>query len=109
MSKMTRIMAATTAAGWFLLGDPMLAGSLAVYREFSIGSTVSEVVASRSSAGIECQDRARTAGVHTVVEWRPHTLQIAPAGDPVRDIRFRFSNDRLYQLLVTYNGGASKA
>ena len=38
------------------------------------------------------------------VQWRPASYRrLTEAGDPVRDIRFRFYNDRLYQVLVTYD------
>ena len=100
---MTHIMAAMAAAGWFLLGDPILAGSLAVYREFSIGSSVSEVLASGRLPESGVRTLHERPAVIREAQWRPQYRQIAAAGDPVRDIRFRFSNDRLYQVLVTYD------
>ena len=100
---MTHIMAATAAAGVFLLSDPMLAGGLPVYREFSIGSSVSEVLARGRLQESSVRTLYDRPAVIREVQWRPQYRQIAAAGDPVRDIRFRFSNDRLYQLLVTYD------
>jgi hypothetical protein len=96
-----RIIAATVVAGFILAGDPVGAGSLPVYREFSIGSTVAEVLALARLRESNATNIHNRPAVIREVQWRPSYGRIQTS-DPVREIRFRFFNDRLYQILVTY-------
>lgn len=101
MSKL-RILAAAAVAGVILAGDPIGAGGLPVYREFSIGSTVTEVLGlGRLRESSVSNIHERPAAIREI-QWRPSYARIGQALDPVRDIRFRFYNDRLYQILVNY-------
>jgi hypothetical protein len=97
-----RILAAAAVAGFILAGDLIGAGGLPAYREFSIGSTVTEVLAlGRLRESSVTNIHERPAAIREV-QWRPSYAQLGQAIDPVRDIRFRFYNDRLYQIFVTY-------
>ena len=96
------IVTAAALAGVILASDPILGGGLAVYRQYPIGSTVSEVLA----LGQIQESKVRTIHDRPAVireaQWRP-LYRITETRDAVRDVRFRFYNDRLYQVLVTYD------
>ena len=80
---------------------PASAQDLSRYRDYPFGASVATVVA---------QTRSQTASVKTLHE-RPATLQqlewfagySAEGRDPVRSIVFRFVDDQLYEMVVTYD------
>jgi hypothetical protein len=78
------------------------AQDLSRYRDYAFGASVADIVA---------QTRSQAASVKTLHE-RPARLQQlewfagyspeGPARDPVRSIVFRFVDDQLYEMVVTY-------
>lgn len=95
--------AAIASLGFVLVGQPAAAQTLG-YREYTLGASVASVAA---TSGVRAADiktlHSRPAKIQEL-DWRiPYGRSGNQSVDPVRDIRFSFYNDQLYQLVVTYD------
>jgi hypothetical protein len=80
------------------------AGDLSRYREFHLGMTLADVA---KQAGIESPEAKAIARRPERVEelvWRTSSsASAASRADSVRQIRFRFYNDHLFEMMVAYD------
>jgi hypothetical protein len=74
------------------------------YREYALGSSVAVVAQTGGIAVTEAKTlHERPAKIQTL-RWRaPYRPLDATPADPVRDILFKFADDGLYQIVVTYD------
>jgi hypothetical protein len=102
---MTRLRTAALAAAALLLpAQSPAAQDLSRYRGYALESSVATVVAvsgtSRSALRMRHERPARIEDL----DWRaPYVPSGRELADPVRDVRFSFCDDRLYQIVVTYD------
>jgi hypothetical protein len=84
--------------------QPLVGQTPFQYREYALGSSVASVVKiSKTRDEGTRMLHERPARIQEVV-W--HTSYVSPGtelADPVRDVRFSFYDDQLYQLVVTYD------
>jgi hypothetical protein len=100
-----RTCAALGVAVAVLMGASVAAAQEAVsYRDFMLASTVESVVTKTGARASDVKTlHTRPAHVQEL-EWRaPYRWSGDTAGDPVRSTTFTFSNDALYQIVVTYD------
>ena len=84
--------------------QPLAAQEMSRYRDYVLASSLASVIA---TSGV------RESGVRTTherpariqeLEWRaPYMSSSGAAADPVRDVQFRFYDDQLYQVIVSYD------
>jgi hypothetical protein len=102
---MTRARVLLALALASVLGvHPVIGQELSRYRAYALGSSVATVVA---VGGIREADiktlHTRPAKIQQV-EWRaPYSWSGSVGADPVQDVVFSFHDDRLYQVVVTYD------
>jgi hypothetical protein len=80
------------------------------YRDFRLGS--SAAVVAKAAGSIEARDlktlHLRPALIQEL-QWRPpYRPEQGTGQDPVRDVVFRFVDDQLFQMLVTYERGRTE-
>jgi hypothetical protein len=95
---------ALVAFGVVLSGPALDAQDLSRYRDFELGSSVSSVVTMSGARAAEVNVvHLRPAMIQELV-WRPQYMIRSPrvAADPVREVAFRFYNDRLFRIVITY-------
>jgi hypothetical protein len=95
---------AIASLGCVLGGLPLAAQTPLRYRDYALESSVASVVKISGARDYETRTlHERPARIQEVV-WR---APYAPPGngltDPVRDVRFSFYDDKLYQIVVTYD------
>ena len=98
------------SAALLLLGFPALlcGGELAKYRNFQLGTDLSTVLTQTAS------DPAGVKAIHTrphliqELEWRPGGGGTATEQDAVKDLRFRFYDRKLFQIVVNYDRYATE-
>jgi hypothetical protein len=104
---MTGVRIVLIASLGVVLGGPSLVAQTPLgYRGYALESSVASVV---EASG------ARTDAIRTLherpariqeVEWRvPYGQSGVELADPVRDVRFSFYDDKLYEIVVTYDHG----
>lgn len=93
------------ASAMLLLSAPLQAQSLSRYRDFTLGSTVASVIqAARLPPGDVKLIHQRPATIQELRWPLVHRFIGGPAQvDAVRDMVFRFYNDQLFQIVVTYD------
>lgn len=102
---MTRVCTAAVASAVLLLATHAPAAQdLSRYRGYALESSVATVVAvsgtNRSALRLRHERPARIEDL----DWRaPYVASGRELADPVRDVRFSFCDDRLYQIVVTYD------
>jgi hypothetical protein len=95
---------AIAALGFVLGGHPVLAEGPFQYREYALESSAASI-AKRSGARESdiTTSHERPAKIQEL-EWRaPYARSESELADPVRDVLFRFYDDQLYQVVVTYD------
>lgn len=102
---MIGVRVVVVAALGLAVGSPSLfAQTPFQYRGYALESSVASVV--QISGARESETRLlhqRPAKIQEL-EWRvPYGRSGSESADPVRDVRFSFYNDRLYQVVVTYH------
>ena len=100
---MKSVLAVAVASVVVLCAQPLVAQELSRYREYALESSVAAVGA---ISGARASD-ARTLHEHPTkiqeLGWRaPYARSTGGPADPVRDVQFRFCDDRLYEIVVTY-------
>ena len=82
------------------------AQDLSRYRDYTLESSVAAVVKISEARDTDVKSLHERPARIQQLEWRPpYALRGSEGADPVRDISFRFYNDALYQLVVTYDRG----
>jgi hypothetical protein len=84
---------------------PARAEDAGKYREFTLGSTVASVLELTGSRPSELRTVHERPSVLQELVWRPRYSagRALPDVDPVNEIVFRFSDDRLYSIAVYYD------
>jgi hypothetical protein len=74
------------------------------YRVYALDSGVDAVIAASGSRPADVKTLHERPAIIRELHWRaPYVSSTATLADPVREIAFRFYNDALYQLVVTYD------
>jgi hypothetical protein len=96
---------ALAIASVVVLGTHSVAAQdLSRYRAYTLESSVAAVVTISESRDSDVKSLHERPARIQQLEWRPpYALRGSEGADPVRDISFRFYNDALYQLVVTYD------
>jgi hypothetical protein len=99
-------VAAATVAGCVLASQLAVAQAPFQYREYALDTSVASVAAlGETRAELAKTIHTRPALIQEL-EWRaPYVRTGSDRADPVRDILFSFYNDRLYEILITYDRG----
>ena len=84
---------------------PASAQDVAKYREFSLGSSMASVVELTGSRATDVRTLHEKPFLLQELLWRPRysTGRTLPDVDPVREVIFSFSGDRLYRITVYYD------
>ena len=84
---------------------PASAQDVAKYREFSLGSSVASVVELTGSRAADLRTLHEKPSLLQELLWRPRYSagRTLPDVDPVREVIFSFSGDRLYRVNVYYD------
>lgn len=101
---MTGLRAVAVASlGFVLGGQPAVAQAPFSYREYALEASVASVVTISAARESDARTLHERPARIQELEWRvPYGRSGSPLADPVRDIRFSFFNDQLYQVVVTY-------
>jgi hypothetical protein len=99
---MISVRAVAIASVAVVLGaSPVAAQELSRYRVYSLESSVVKISGTRADDTKVLHERPARI---QEVEWRaPYVMSDTEGADPVRDVRFSFYDDQLYQLVVTYD------
>jgi hypothetical protein len=73
------------------------------YRKYVLESSVATVLKISGARDSVRTLHERPARIEEVVWRAPYEAQGTLAPDPVRDVRFRFCDDKLYEIVVTYD------
>lgn len=107
-------VAITLASPW-LTGElsatavPADAPELSRYREFALGTSLASIVAATRSKAADVTELHSRPSLVQELRWRPryatgHSFE----PEAVRDMTFRFLDDRLYSIEVTYDAFAMR-
>lgn len=102
---MTGVRVVALASLGFVLGGQSLAAQTPfAYRGYALESSVASVVKMSGARDDQTKTLHERPARIQEVEWRASYGRSGngPA-DPVRDVRFRFYDDKLYQIVVTYD------
>jgi hypothetical protein len=87
-----------------LAAQPSVAQDLSRYRGYALESSVASVVEISGARASDISTAHERPAKIQELQWR---TRYTPAGrdqaDPVRDVRFSFCDDQLYQIVVTYD------
>lgn len=102
---MTGVRVVVIASLGFVLGGQSLVAQAPLrYREYALESSVASVVKISGARDYEIQTLHERPARIQEVEWRaPYAPSGSELADPVRDVRFSFYDDTLYQIVVTYD------
>jgi hypothetical protein len=82
----------------------LLAQDLAHYRDFRLGSPVAVVTATSAVSPADIKVLHQHPSLIQELRWRPQRYGVAAASaDPVREVLFRFYEDKLYLVEVDYD------
>jgi hypothetical protein len=102
MTSLRALALASTAV--VVAAQPVFAQGLSHYRAYALESSVASVVT--ISGGRQADTRTtheRPARIQEL-EWRaPYSRPGSAKADPVHDVQFSFYDDRLYQVVVSYD------
>lgn len=95
---------AVVAFGVMLSARALDAQDLSRYRDFALGSSVSSVATMSGARTADIKVVHQRPAIIQELVWRPpYVLRSSRvAADPVREIVFSFYNDRMFQIVVTY-------
>ena len=95
---------ALASLGFVLWGQSLVAQAPLRYREYALESSVASVVKISGARDYETRTLHERPARIQEVEWRaPYAPSGGGPADPVRDVRFSFYDDKLYQILITYD------
>jgi hypothetical protein len=97
-------VAAIASLGFVLGGQPVVGQTPFKYRGHALGSSVASVVTMSGARVSDTKTPHERAARIQEIEWRaPYVLSGTQLADPVRDVLFRFYDDQLFQVVVTYD------
>jgi hypothetical protein len=97
-------LVALVSFGFAVGGQALVAQAPLHYREYALESSVASVVKTSGARDYERRTLHERPAMIQEVEWRaPYTASGTDLADPVRDVRFSFFDDKLYQVVVTYD------
>ena len=73
------------------------------YRNFVLGSSVASVSAEAKSDAASVKTIHERPALIQDLEWRPSFASDAAPRDPVEQLDFRFYDDQLYEIVITYD------
>jgi hypothetical protein len=95
------------AVGVVVLGlgvPPASAQDLSRYRAYALDSTLDAVIAASGTRPADAKTLHKRPATIQELEWRaPYVGARTTLADPVREIVFRFYDDALYQVVVSYD------
>jgi hypothetical protein len=96
---------AAVIASLVVLGThPVVAQELSRYRGYALGTSLASVVKISGTPENEARTLHERPAQIQELKWRaPYVRAGTERADPVRDLMFRFYNDQLYQVVVTYD------
>lgn len=95
---------ALASLGFVLGAHSLVAQTPLAYRGYALGSSIASVVKVSGVRDDETKTlHGRPATIQEVVWRAPYVSSNSELADPVRDVRFSFYDDKLYQILVTYD------
>jgi hypothetical protein len=100
---MKSVRAVAIASVVVLGAQPLVAQELSRYREYALESSVAEVVAIGGARASDARTLHQRPARIQELGWRaPYARSAGDPADPVRDVQFSFCDDRLYEIVVTY-------
>jgi len=101
---MNRAHALLVSVSLFAGGHVVQAQELSRYRAYVLESSVDAVATTIGARATEARTLHERPEKIQELQWRaPYETPGSASADPVRDVAFRFVNDALYQVLVTYD------
>ncbi len=102
---MTRVRAlAIVTVAVLLSAPPLFAQELSRYRGYILESSVASIVRVSGALATDTKTLYKRPALIQELAWRAPYLRVASeATDPVREVLFRFCDDKLYQVVVTYD------
>lgn len=95
---------AIASLGFVFGGQPLVAQEPLAYRGYALESSVASVVKVSGTRSDDTRTLHERPGRIQEVRWRaPYAPSGSGLADPVRDVRFSFYDDKLYQIVVTYD------
>jgi len=85
-----------------------LAQDLSRYRMYALESDMASVLSASGARETDATTLHERPAKIQELQWRASYLGDASAADPVREIVFKFVNDSLYQVVVTYDRGRTE-
>lgn len=84
--------------------QPLFAQELSRYRDYALETSLASVVKISGTRIDEAKTLHERPAKIQELKWRaPYVRAGTQRADPVRDLMFRFYNDQLYQVVVTYD------
>jgi hypothetical protein len=100
---MKSVRAVAIASVVVLGAQPVVAQELSRYRGYALESSVAAVVAIGGARASDARTLHERPARVQELGWRaPYARSAGDLADPVRDVRFGFCDDRLYEIVVTY-------
>lgn len=102
---MTAVRILAIASLGVVLGSaPVFAQSLSHYREYTLESSLASVMKTSGAGNADVKTVHERPAIIRELEWRAPYVSPGTAGaDPIRGILFRFYDDQLYRVVVTYD------
>jgi hypothetical protein len=98
------VLRAVALACLFVLGAlPATAQELSRYRDFQLESSVAAVLTSSGASASQVQSMHERPGRIQELEWHPPYVAAGTRVDPLDSVTFGFYDDKLYQMVVTYD------
>jgi hypothetical protein len=92
------------AVGLILGGQLAFAQDISRYRVYALETRLDSVVAASGARAADAKTLHERPATIQELEWRaPYVGSRNTLADPVREISFRFYNDALYEVVVTYD------
>jgi hypothetical protein len=99
----TTLIAVLTLAS--IGAQPAAAQEMSRYRQYVLTSSLASVMTISGVRESAVRTTHERPAIIQELEWRTPYVSVAAAvpADPVRDVRFRFLDDQLYQVVVSYD------
>ena len=92
------------AAVLTISAQPAAAQEMSRYRDYALASSLASVITISGVRASAVRTTHERPAMIQELEWRaPYVSGAAVAADPVRDVQFRFYDDQLYQVVVSYD------
>jgi hypothetical protein len=97
-----RAVAFTSLVLVVFVGQTAAAQELSRYRGYALASSVAAVVAATGARVTDVATTHQRPALIQSLEWRPPYIPASERQDPLATVVFSFDDDRLYQMVVTY-------